>query len=110
MSSRSMSPPPVAQNADLDSTAELPVLDPAAVQADQEDHSSTDSWTEFPQLRHDHELPTDTTIESVSAELRAAHQRLTSQTERLTQLESDREHLRASRVAAEQLVTTLSSE
>ena len=110
MSSRSMSPPPASEDADLDSTAELPVLDPAAVQADQEDHSSTDTWAALPQLRHGHDLPPDTTIESLSAELRAAHQRLTSQAERLTQLDSDREHLRASRVAAEQLVTTLSGE
>ena len=105
-----MSPPPASEDADLDSTAELPVLDPAAVQADQEDHSSTDTWAALPQLRHGHDLPPDTTIESLSAELRAAHQRLTSQAERLTQLDSDREHLRASRVAAEQLVTTLSGE
>ena len=105
-----MSPPPVEEGSDLDSTAELPVLDPAALHAAEEEHSSTDTWAALPQLRHDHDLPQDATIEAVAVELRAAHQRLTSQAERLTQLESDREQLRAARHAAEQLVTTLSSE
>jgi pSer/pThr/pTyr-binding forkhead associated (FHA) protein len=105
-----MSPPPITEDADLDSTAELPVLDPAAVQARQDDHSSTDTWAALPQLRHEHELPQEATIEAVSVELRAAHQLLSSQAERLTQLESEREQLRSARIAAEQLVTTLSSE
>jgi pSer/pThr/pTyr-binding forkhead associated (FHA) protein/archaellum component FlaC len=105
-----MSPPPATPDSDLDSTAELPVLDPAAVQAAEDEHSSTDTWAALPQLRPDHEIPQETTIEAVSVELRAAHQRLASQTERLAQLESDREQLRAARQAAEQLVTTLSSE
>jgi pSer/pThr/pTyr-binding forkhead associated (FHA) protein/archaellum component FlaC len=110
MSPRSMSPPPTAEDSDLDSTAELPVLDPAALHAHEDDHSSTDTWAALPQLRHDHDLPPDATIEAVTVELRAAHQRLTSQAERLTQLENDREQLRAARLAAEQLVTTLSGE
>src|SRR5579862_2200726 len=105
MSSRSMSPPPVTEDSDLDSTAELPVLDPAAVHAHEDEHSSTDTWAALPQLRPEHDLPQDATIEAVSVELRAAHQRLTTQSERLAQLESDREQLRAARAAAEQLAT-----
>jgi chromosome segregation ATPase len=105
-----MSPPPVTDDSDLETTAELPVLDPVAMQAREDDHSSTDTWAALPQLRQDHDLPLDTTIEAVSVELRAAHQRLTSQAERLTQLENEREQQRGGRLAAEQLATTLSSE
>ncbi len=105
-----MSPPPVTPDSDLDSTAELPVLDPAALQAAEEEHSSTDTWAALPQLRPEHDIPQETTIEAVSVELRAAHQRLAGQAERLSQLESDREQQRAARQAAEQLVTTLSGE
>ena len=105
-----MSPPPVTEDSDLDSTAELPVLDPAALHTHEGDHSSTDTWAALPQLRPEHDLPQDATIEAVSVELRAAHQRLTGQAERLAQLEADREQLRVARAAAEQLVTTLSGE
>jgi chromosome segregation ATPase len=105
-----MSPPPIAEDSDLDSTAELPVLDPAALQADENDHSSTDTWAALPQLRPEPDLPQDTTIEAVSVELRAARQRLSHQAERFTQLENEREQQRGARLAAEQLVTTLSGE
>jgi chromosome segregation ATPase len=105
-----MSPPPVDEDSDLESTAELPVLDPAGTQLAGEDHSSTDTWAALPQLRREHELPADASMEAVAAELHSAQQRLTAQAERLVQLESDREQLRAGRSAAEELVTTLSAE
>jgi hypothetical protein len=105
-----MSQPPTGEESDLDSTAELPVLDPAGLQPAEGEHSNTDTWAALPQLRHEHDLPPEATLEAVSVELRAAHQRLTSQAERLAQLEKDREQIRAGRLAAEQLVTTLSAE
>ncbi len=105
-----MSPPPVDSDSDLDSTAELPVLDPVSPREPADDHSSTDTWAALPQPRHEHALAADATIEAVRVELDAALQRLTSQAERLAELEKDREQLRSGRIAAEGLVTTLSAE
>ncbi|MBS0581347.1 MAG: FHA domain-containing protein [Proteobacteria bacterium] len=98
------------EESDLDSTAELPVLDPAVMQAEVEDHSSTDTWAALPQLQREPQLPMDTTAEVAAIDLRSALQRLAAQADRLVQLENDREQLRNGRAAAEQLATTLSAE
>ena len=109
MSSRSMSPPPVADEADLESTAELPVLDPARhICAD--DNASTDTWAALPPLRHEHDLPADATLESASVELRAAQSASPARPSACMQLERDREQMRSARLAAEALATTLSAE
>jgi chromosome segregation ATPase len=96
-----MSPPPASGEADLDSTAELPVLDPVpAALADE--HTSTDTWAALPQLRPDHEQHLERTLEAMSAELRSAQQLLNSKADRLTELEREREEARAAHAAAQE--------
>jgi chromosome segregation ATPase len=102
MSSRSMSPPPASPGADLDSTAELPVLDPPAAPAAADEHTSTDTWAALPQLRPDHEQHLEKTLEAMSAELRSAQQLLNSKGDRLSELEREREEARAAHAAAEE--------
>src|SRR5580704_2070413 len=102
MSSRSMSPPPASPEADVDSTAELPILDPPAAHATDEQHGSTDTWASLPQLRPENERRLEATLEAMSAELRSAQQLLHSKTDRLRDLERERDEAREAHSAAEQ--------
>ena len=103
MSSRSLTPPPASTDADLETTAELPVLDPpAAVAAVEEAHGATDTWAALPQLRPEDERHLETKLEALSAELRSAQQLLNTKGDRLRELEREREEARASLAAAEQ--------
>jgi chromosome segregation ATPase len=105
MSSRSMSPPPPPSGeADLESTAELPVLDPAAAPEADEKHTSTDTWAVLPQLhlRSEGERHLEATLEAMSAELRSAQQLLRSKGERLVELERERDEAQAAHAAAAQ--------
>jgi chromosome segregation ATPase len=95
MSSRSLTPPPASHDADLDSTAELPVLDPPATASTDDEHSSTDTWVSLPQLRPEHDRHLDAALEALSAELRSAQQLLHTKSERLLQLERERDEARA---------------
>ncbi len=101
MNSRSTSPPPAASQADLESTAELPVLDPVPP-AVAEEHARTDTWASLPQLRPDREQHLEKTLEVMSAELRVAQQLLNSKADRLSELEREREEARAAHAAAEE--------
>ncbi len=100
MSSRSMTPPPAADEADLESTAELPVLDPPVARAAEEEHSATDTWAVLPALRPEHDAQLAATLEAVSAELRSAQQLLNSKTDRLIQLERERDEAHAAGAAS----------
>jgi chromosome segregation ATPase len=105
MSSRSLTPPPASTDADLETTAELPVLDPpaaAAAAAAEEAHGATDTWAALPQLRPEDERHLETKLEALSAELRSAQQLLHNKGDRLRELEREREEARASLAAAEQ--------
>ena len=110
MSSRSMTPPPVSPNADLDSTAELPVLDPAVAISTDEEHSSTDTWASLPQLRPEHERHLEATLEAMSAELRSAQQLLHGKTDRMVQLEREREEAYGAVAVAEARARELTAE
>jgi chromosome segregation ATPase len=96
-----MSPPPASGEADLESTAELPVLDPVPP-APADEHTSTDTWAALPQLRPDHEQHLEKTLEAMSGELRSAQQLLNSKADRLSELEREREEARAAHAAAEE--------
>ena len=99
-----MSPPPASQE-DLDSTAELPVLDPppAAVTLNPDDeHSSTDTWALLPALRPEHDPRRDAALETLAAELRAAQQLLHAKNDRITQLERERDEAHTAGLAADQ--------
>jgi hypothetical protein len=97
-----MSPPPASPEADVDSTAELPILDPPAAHATDEQHGSTDTWASLPQLRPENERRLEATLEAMSAELRSAQQLLHSKTDRLRDLERERDEAREAHSAAEQ--------
>jgi chromosome segregation ATPase len=105
MSSRSLSPPD-----DLESTAELPVLDPASMQSAEAEHASTDTWATLPALRAEGERHLDTTLESLAAQLHAAQQSLAAKNERLLQLERARDEALAARAGAEQRVHNVNTE
>ena len=67
MSSRSLTPPPASTDADLETTAELPVLDPPdAVAAAEEAHGTTDTWAALPQLRPEDERQLESKVEALS--------------------------------------------
>jgi len=88
MSSRSLTPPPASTDADLETTAELPVLDPpAAAAAAEEAHGATDTWAALPQLRPEDERHLETKLEALSAELRSAQQLLHNKGDRLRELD-----------------------
>jgi chromosome segregation ATPase len=110
MSSRSMTPPPASHNADLDSTAELPVLDPPAAARADDEHSATDTWVSLPQLRPEHERHLEATLEAMSAELRSAQQLLHSKADRLLQLEREREEAQAATRAAQERAHELTAQ
>src|SRR5215831_5069852 len=113
MSPRSVSPPPASSHAesDLDSTAELPVLDPAgaAAPAADEQHIRTDTWVMPPEERklpaavdedsvrelEAHLHSTSNALQSVSQELHEARELLTGRTERVAQLERARDEAQA---------------
>jgi hypothetical protein len=72
MSSRSLTPPPASTESDLETTAELPVLDPpGAVAAAEEAHGATDTWAALPQLRSE-DGGSPGKVEGLSGELRSA--------------------------------------
>src|SRR5579862_6725528 len=100
MSSPSTTPPPVAPAAD-DSTAELPVLDPAEAIDPDEAHASTDTWVSFPPVRPEPARHLEATLEALSAELRSAQQLVHSKTDRMVQLEREREEAYGAVAAAE---------
>jgi chromosome segregation ATPase len=102
MSSRSLTSPPAANESDLDSTAELPVLDPPAAAAAAPEHSATDTWAALPQLRPEAQQQLEATLERLSAELRVAQQLLQTKGDRIRELEQEREEARAALAAAEQ--------
>ncbi len=110
MSSRSMTPPPASHDADLDSTAELPVLDPPAAAHADDEHSATDTWASLPQLRPEHERHLEATLEAMSAELRSAQQLLHSKSDRLLQLEREREEAQSATLAAQERAHELSAQ
>ena len=120
-----MSPPPASSRAesDLDSTAELPVLDPAgaAAPAADEDHVRTDTWAMAPAARalaagvdadavHQLEAKLQSTsdeLQSVSKELHEARELLASRGERVVELERARDEGHAALAAAEQRAAAL---
>jgi chromosome segregation ATPase len=102
MSSRSLPPPPAAQTADLENTAELPVLDPPPAHDADDAHTSTDTWASLPQLHPEHERQLQTQLEAISAELRSAQQLLHNKSDRLAELEREREEARAAGLAAQE--------
>ncbi len=105
-----LTPPPVSPDADLESTAELPVLDPPpAVNVDDE-HSSTDTWASFPPLRPEPERHLEATLEAMSAELRSAQQLLQAKSDRLLQLEREREEAQAGTLAAQERAHELNAQ
>src|SRR5690242_16290798 len=106
---------------DLDSTAELPVLDVAALEAraaEEQRSGSTDTWIiPPPTLRVAAEVPDastansrnelETNLRAVSANLADLEERLKRKVEQLTQNELALEAERAKRASAEQRVAEL---
>ena len=98
MSPRPM-PPPVKAHADpdLESTAELPVLDAAgaagALAAADEQHSGTDTWSVPPVARALAEAAAEhgEQLQALSVQLRETQELLANKGERLTQLEAARD-------------------
>ncbi|MBV9698286.1 MAG: hypothetical protein JO005_15290, partial [Gammaproteobacteria bacterium] len=90
---------------DLESTAELPVLDPATLDAP-EAHTSTDTWVALPALRA--EADGESTAR-LARELEQARQQLAERDARLKQLDREREAAHAAHGAAEQRATELSA-
>lgn len=121
-----MSPPPASSHAqsDLDSTAELPVLDPAGAAvpaADEAQHTRTDTWVMPPGER---KLPsgvdadsvrqmeanlqsTSAALQSVSQELHEAQELLAGRGERVAQLERARDEAQATLAAADRRAAVL---
>jgi chromosome segregation ATPase len=104
-----MSPPPASPEADLESTAELPVLDPAVAPEGHDEHGSTDTWAALPQLRPDSERHLEATLEAMSAELRSAQQLLNSKSDRLRDLERERDEAQSEATAAERRAAELTA-
>lgn len=121
-------PPPHVES-DLDTTAELPVLDPAAALAADATHSSSDTWILPPAARAAlaatsaptaagaeptagaEELPRlEANLQAVSAKLQEAQQLLASKLERVAQLEHARDEAQAAHVAAEARVSAQGAE
>lgn len=115
-----LAPASTPAESDLDSTAELPVLDAAtgaAAPADQA-HSSADTWVMPPAPRTALAAaaaarepgPGDAQLQSLAAKLREAEELLASKSERLRQLERARDEAHAARAAAEQRAAGLSAQ
>jgi chromosome segregation ATPase len=105
---------------DLEETAELPVLDVAAYEAQSplDPFSGTDTWVapappapsrdDAALLRQRNRLEED--FKSLSANLRAVEERLALKGERLTAIEGELKQVRAEREAAEQRAESLARE
>ena len=112
LSSRSTPPVPERAESDLDSTAELPVLDAAASSAQEHPPGRTDTWVMPPTTREalsaaagvddDEVRQLEASLRSVSLTLRETQELLATRGERLAQLEREREEARAAHAAAEQ--------
>ncbi len=121
--------PPPRVESDLDTTAELPVLDPAAAVAADATHSGSDTWILPPAARAAlasaaaaTAAPSEPTagaeelqrlganLQAVSAKLQEAEQLLASKLERVAQLERARDEAQAAHVAAEARVSALGAE
>jgi chromosome segregation ATPase len=121
MSLSSRSTPPVVERAEpeLDSTAELPVLDAAATAAQEHPPGRTDTWVMPPPTRealtaaagvNDEMRQLEASLRSVSVTLRETQELLATRGERLAQLEREREEARAALAAAEQRSGALTAE
>jgi len=121
MSLSSRSTPPVSERAesDLDSTAELPVLDVAASAAQEHPPGRTDTWVMPPPTRealtaaagvNDEVRQLEASLRSASTSLRETQELLATRGERLTQVEREREEARAALAAAEQRSAALAAE
>ncbi|HYB33784.1 MAG TPA: FHA domain-containing protein [Steroidobacteraceae bacterium] len=112
MSLHPLSPPPTASHAepDLNSTAELPVLDAArsGTAGDEPQHGSTDTWILPPAAREALSAAADqagqpeasphsaaAAVESLVARLRETQELLAGRTERLQEVEHTRDEARA---------------
>ena len=112
-----LAPASAPAESDLDSTAELPVLD-AATGAAAPAHSPSDTWV-MPSAPRTVPAaaaaprepgPGDAQLQSLAAKLREAWELLASKSERLTQLERVRDEAHAARAAAEQRAAGLSAQ
>jgi predicted nucleic acid-binding Zn-ribbon protein len=122
MNPRSMPPAQLSPQpkSDLDSTAELPVLDAAGVpvaQAPAEtQQGGTDTWVVLPGARaaqpvaSEDNRPQDAKLLSLSKQLRETQELLATRGERLAQLEHARDEARSAHAAAEQRASALSLE
>jgi len=119
LSSRSTPPLPAHAESDLDSTAELPVLDVAASAAPQEHSGRTDTWMMPAPTRealsgaagvNDEVQQLEARLRSVSATLRETQELLATRAERVAQVEREREEVRAALAAAEQRIAALAAE
>ena len=113
----SASPLPAAAEADLDITAELPVLDVADYAPENEHQARADPWS-LPAIEHatpvaadaDATQQFDAEPQTVSARMREIQERLAYKNERLRQLENARDEEHAGRAAAEQRTADLSAQ
>ena len=112
MSAGPMLPPaaPSVTESDLDSTAELPVLEAAAYERDPQ-HSRTDTWLaphseRAPEAAKsapaDDGRPLEASLQAIAANLRETQELLAAKGERLAQVERARDEANADRAAAEQ--------
>ena len=85
------------------------MLDAAVATNTDDEHSSTDTWVALPQLRPEHERHLEATLEVMSAELRSAQQLLHSKTDRMGQLEREREEAYGAVAGAEARTRELSA-
>ena len=115
MSVQRQSVPSTSKEADLETTAELPVLDVAAYEAALSDEraGSTDTWhmpalqtsaaaAAQPAVPQDRSVQLENDLRSLSENLRDVEERLTRKGERLLELERDLANARAERTATEQ--------
>jgi chromosome segregation ATPase len=124
MSVQRKSIPP--SEADLESTAELPVLDVAAYEATMtaQQATSTDTWVipasalpsaptlaaARPGAGEDQRIQIEADLSALAANLREVEEQLTSKGKRLVQIEQELAESRAERVAVEQRVVALKAE
>src|SRR5580658_1895309 len=120
MNPRSMPPAhaPVKSQPDLESTAELPVLDAAGVDDAatlEQTHAGTDQWAVPSSVRAALETVADEArgegkLQSLVKQLRETQELLATRGERLAQLEHARDEARSAHADAEERATTLSAE
>ncbi len=122
MSVQRQSIPPQETETDLDSTAELPVLDVAAYEATTAELplGSTDTWVMPPMPPGSEGLAGESVVQernrleaqvrTLSANLQEAEQRLASREERLAELERELSAARSRQVEAEARASTLAYE